>query len=421
MTKAEYMDTLREKMQRYNRALEAEILEDYEQHFAEGLAEGRTEEEIIAELGNIEDMLQEFSEEDLKQELAAVESQANQSNSYEQLYREVVIDGQLADVEVRSSPDDQLRIDYENRGSKTQKLRYHFYQYEEDGVFYAGVKERRGADFREDMGSDSIWGILSPIISRSSGDINLRVEIPAGIPVIELHTTSGDLDVEELRTQELTTQSTSGDLRVVEVACKKLYGKTQSGDMDISGVDMNIHEDTEVELCTTSGDMEVRRLSAARMRMQTTSGDVSAEDLETERLKVQTASGEQELENIVCDRAEMRSGSGDIEVQNICGRELSAAAGSGEVELQADVEILEVKTGSGDIDVTAGADARQIRLSSGSGSVCLDIGQVEGAAIETRTGSGERNIRGYEIAGLSYGNGACQVKITTGSGDIEVE
>ena len=61
MTKSEYMDALREKLQHYNRALETEILEDYEQHFAEGLAEGRTEEDIIAELGNIEDMLQEFS------------------------------------------------------------------------------------------------------------------------------------------------------------------------------------------------------------------------------------------------------------------------------------------------------------------------------------------------------------------------
>ena len=50
MNKAEYMEALRERLQYYNKALETEILEDYEQHFAEGLAEGRSEEEIIAEL-----------------------------------------------------------------------------------------------------------------------------------------------------------------------------------------------------------------------------------------------------------------------------------------------------------------------------------------------------------------------------------
>ncbi|MDE7224277.1 MAG: DUF1700 domain-containing protein, partial [Acetatifactor sp.] len=95
MTKTEYMKTLQEKLQRYNIAVEREILEDYEQHFAEGLAQGHTEEEIITELGNIEDMLQEFSEEDLKQELETVEQQASQSSSYERLYREVVIDALL--------------------------------------------------------------------------------------------------------------------------------------------------------------------------------------------------------------------------------------------------------------------------------------------------------------------------------------
>ncbi|MDE5951329.1 MAG: DUF4097 family beta strand repeat-containing protein, partial [Acetatifactor sp.] len=276
MTKSEYMSTLREKLQRYNRALETEILEDYEQHFAEGLAEGRTEEEIIAELGNIEDMLQEFSEEDLKQELEAVESQASQSNSYEQLYRAVVIEGLLADVEVRRSQDDQLKIDYENRGSKSQKLRYRFYQYEENGVFYAGVKDCK-----------DMLSTFANLGNRSfSGGINLSVQIPAGIPAIRVYTSSGDLDIREIQTQELEARCASGDLRIEDVACKKLNGKTQSGDMEVSGVTMNVREDTEIELSTTSGDMEIRRLAAARIRMHTSSGDLSVKELEAEQLLI---------------------------------------------------------------------------------------------------------------------------------------
>lgn len=421
MTKSEYMGTLREKLQRYNRALETEILEDYEQHFAEGLAEGRTEEEIIAELGNIEDMLQEFSEEDLKQELEAVESQASQSNSYEQLYRAVVIEGLLADVEVRRSQDDQLRIDYENRGSKSQKLRYRFYQYEENGVFYAGVREHRSADFGGDAGSGSIWNVFSHIPVRSGGDIEVRIEIPAGIPAIKVHTSSGDLDIREIQTQELEARCTSGDLQIEDVACKRLNGKTLSGDMEVSGVAMNVCEDSEIELCTTSGDMEIRRLAAARVRMQTSSGDLSVKELEAEQLLIQTSSGEQELENVTCQRVALRSGSGDIDARNMRGKELSAEAGSGEVELQADMETFAVRTGSGDINVTPGSEARQIGLDAGSGSVYLNMGRVEGANIVTHTGSGERNIRGYETSGLSYGSGVCQVKIGTGSGDIEVK
>ena len=424
MTKSEYMKTLQEKMQRYNIAVEREILEDYEQHFAEGLAQGHTEEEIIAELGNIEDMLQEFSEEDLKQELETVEMQASQSNSYEQLYREVVIDGLLADIEVCSSGDDQLRIDYENRGNKAQKLRYYFYQYEKDGIFYAGVKERRSVVSARESGLDSVWDVFSHFTSWSGGDIDLRLEIPAGIPVVRLHTTSGDLNIREIQTDELETQCTSGDQHIDAIGCRKLSGRTQSGNLEVSGIRMNVRENTEMNLHTTSGDLELQRISAARVRIGAASGDLRVEQLETEELNVQTSSGELELENVQCTKAVLRSGSGDMDLQNIRGRELSAETGSGEVELQADMETIDIKTGSGDIDLEVGSDARQIRLAAGSGDVCLNMGKVEGASIVTQTGSGDVCVKGHEASGRSYktfcGSGICQVKIVTGSGDIDV-
>lgn len=432
MTKSEYMDALREKLQHYNRALEMEILEDYEQHFAEGLAAGRKEEDIIAELGNIEDMLKEFSEEDLKQELEIVESQANQSNSYDQLYKAVVIEGLLADVEVTASEDEQIRIDYDNSGNKAQKMRYQFYQYEQDGVFYAGVKERKGPDhYRENApqsGPESIFDIFSKFtqFSNWSGDdIHLNVQIPAGIPVIKIDNTSGELWIQGIQTQELEARCTSGDMRIEDVVCRKFFGKTQSGDVEVSGIAMRTDEDTEIDVHTASGDLEAREISAARVCLKTTSGDVSADSLKAGQLKIQTASGEQDLEDIVCDRADMRSGSGDIDAGNIRGRELNAEAGSGEVELQADMENFDVKTGSGDINLETGARARMIYMAAGSGDICLTLNRVKGASIVSRTGSGDMSIRGYEVSGrtynTSYGSGACQVSLATGSGDITVE
>ena len=100
-------------------------------------------------------------------------------------------------------------------------------------------------------------------------------------------------------------------------------------------------------------------------------------------------------------------------------------AGSGEVELEADMESYDVKTGSGDIDLEPGARAREIRMIAGSGEICLDLGRIAGASIVSRTGSGDMNIRGYEVSGrtynTSYGSGACRVSLATGSGDITVE
>lgn len=438
MTKSEYMDVLREKLQHYNRALEAEILEDYEQHFAEGLAEGRSEEEIIAELGNIEDMLQEFSQEDLKQELEIVENEASQSNSYEQIYRAVVIEGLVADVEVSASPDDQIRIEYDNNGNKSQKLRYHFYQYEKNGVFYAGVKERRDKASHTEFNSWSDWGesveeslqglfsALSNLRSWSaSGDIRLRVQIPAGIPAVKFCNTSGDLQIKGLQTQKLETKCASGNLRIESVECRELYSKTQSGDQEISNVAMTLEEMTELEFSSGSGDIKVRRVSAVKVRMNTASGDLSGNDVRANLLQVNTASGDLELEDVDCARGTLRTASGDMNVRHITGGELSAETASGEVELRADMGALEVKTASGDIDLEVDSGVERIRMSSASGDLRLDMEHVEGAAITAHTVNGDMRIRGQRMSecrnyNTSYGNGACTVNLNTVSGDIEV-
>ena len=44
MTKAEYMQHLKEALQGYDRSFAEEILESYEEHFADGIKSGRTEE-----------------------------------------------------------------------------------------------------------------------------------------------------------------------------------------------------------------------------------------------------------------------------------------------------------------------------------------------------------------------------------------
>ena len=64
MTKSEYLNSLQEKLEKFGKELQEEIVEDYKQHFAEGEKQGRTEEEIIEELGNVEEMIRELSEMD---------------------------------------------------------------------------------------------------------------------------------------------------------------------------------------------------------------------------------------------------------------------------------------------------------------------------------------------------------------------
>lgn len=102
MTKSEYMNALQNKLECFNRELQQEIVEDYEQHFAEGIAAGKTEEEIVAELGSIEDMIQELPEEDIRHDDQPLEK-GSLDNTYTGEYKAVVIDGGIANVSLRPS------------------------------------------------------------------------------------------------------------------------------------------------------------------------------------------------------------------------------------------------------------------------------------------------------------------------------
>ena len=60
MTKLEFMSKLASELHKRNIADAAEVLEEYEQHFAFKLADGYSEEEIAARLGSPADLAAQF-------------------------------------------------------------------------------------------------------------------------------------------------------------------------------------------------------------------------------------------------------------------------------------------------------------------------------------------------------------------------
>ena len=64
MTKNEFMTQLTSELYKRNIADSADVIEEYEQHFAFKLADGYTEEEIAARLGDPAALAAQFSESD---------------------------------------------------------------------------------------------------------------------------------------------------------------------------------------------------------------------------------------------------------------------------------------------------------------------------------------------------------------------
>ncbi|MCM1057214.1 MAG: DUF4097 family beta strand repeat-containing protein [Firmicutes bacterium] len=440
MTKSEYMKALQEKLECFNRELQQEIMEDYEQHFAEGIAAGKTEEEIVAELGSIEDMIQELPEEDLSRDDITIQvpggpevhiagvngledrregagrenmgsspgndgrseyadpdnvsrEESSLSKTYPGEYKGAVIDGAVADINVGPSDDGQIHVEYQNKGGGE----YRFYQYEEGGVFYAGVRRDKGASAREakravkvmlfgrtlNVDMDNCFG--KSFTWSSSDEITLNIRIPAGMPRMEIKTVSGDIYMKDMTPEQLCLNSTSGDMEIHHVTTDRL------------------------KLNTTSGDVTGNRIYSGDADMHTASGDVELNDAELGMLRLQAASG-------------------DFSGEHIRGNSIAVGTGSGDVDLSSCFERYNIRTGSGDVDLKAESGAMEIRVGTGSGDVDLDLTALESTEVTVSTGSGEAVICGRDGAehqvtrgSTTVGSGDCKVYVSTGSGDAEVQ
>ena len=398
MTKQEYMKKLQERLESFGQELQEEILEDYRQHFAEGENQGKSEEEIIEELGNIEEMIRELSEEELPEQFArrglepaAVteggvekqpeenagtnrEAETRKSYSYSGNYKSVILEGKVANINVTQSEDERIHVDYEAKGAGSQ-LNYEYYQHEEDGAFYAGVRRRKGVREDENAGDTMVkvtlfgrtivsYGNVG-IFGGDSHSIVLNVRVPKGMP--------------------------------------KLSAKVGAGNIHISAIELETAEGT-----SGSGNLEI-------------------EEIAVDRLKSHTGSG-----NIIVRHAEfisgsLEAGSGNVIAEAIRGRELRCGTGSGNIKGDAAVAEYRLNTGSGNIRLKAVGATERIDMSTGSGSIRLELEGTEGMETTVRSGSGSIQVawRGEEKQKVkngtyAYGNSACKVRANTGSGSIKI-
>lgn len=420
MTKQEYLIILQEKLEYFSRELQREIIEDYEEHFAEGLAAGKTEEEIVEELGDIEDMIRELPEEEasgkrlpeaVPDSAQAPEIQSTDiSHRYscpEGKYQAVVIDGLVADVTLEKSEDESVFVHYENNAADGEPRKYRFCQHEKDGVLYLEVKEN--TDFQgKGSARDRNVLLLGKFQVRFNSisnheEIKLSVKIPDGLPRAELRTTSGDMTVSRIRVEKFSLTTASGDATVTQTETEQLTVVTASGDLKLLQ-----NKAKQINARAASGDFEIEELACQRLVLNTASGDISAGSLAAEEMSVQT-------------------GSGDVRLNTVCLDRLKILTGSGDITESCEVRHRTIQTGSGDIVINPKGEANSVRIDSGSGDVVLDVKEINGVRATVQTGSGDGVIqngdsRHYVSRGeCTVGEGGCQVVVHTGSGDAMVK
>lgn len=189
---------------------------------------------------------------------------------------------------------------------------------------------------------------------------------------LNLTTTSGDVDVENLKVDELTITVSSGDVEVNNVECNNISTAGESGDVELQNIKVN----GAVSVARDSGDVELSNVSCnGNLSTSTDSGDISLENVVCGGLSSECDSGDVKLESVLVNGAlTIEAESGDVEFSKLDASSLDITTTSGDVKgsLLSD-KIFAVRSSSGEIDVPQTTTGGVCKITVRSGDVIITI------------------------------------------------
>lgn len=307
MKKEDYLKQVEEALKNTDAATRDEILDDFNQHFAAGMRQGKSEDEIIASLGDV-------SQFDDLAGLPKVNPQEDKvENSQKKVtgkgQRGVIIDARHADVTVRPSADDT-----------------HHVRLIKDGNFVENSYQLERIETADELRIK----IVSPkaFFRIDERDLALEIELSDACKTLRVETASGDVDLGELNLDEIRVRTASGDMEIETLRSTRVILNSASGDYSID----DLKGDLSIE--TASGDMEIDGHQGEALSITSVSGDLRYAGT-ARSVKITSVSGDGELELSNIENVKIDTVSGDFEIQlprDISGVKLNFSAMSGELD-----------------------------------------------------------------------------------------
>ena len=313
MTKEEYMDKLRSALAGYSESVSDEIISDYEEHFEEGRKAGKTDDEIISNLGDIDEMTQNL--EDVKcgkEEKSDRKASSSASVSFSSL--SVIIDTQDTDIEMEPSDDASVHVSFE----EDRKGEHEYSFTENDGTLHlsvAGAPEKRSI-------FSNVKAFRNLGFNLTAGRSRLRVTVPEKTEEVKIESKSGDVSASSVKSREISISSYCGDVECELMKCDSISLRSMSGDISMSS-----SECREAGLFFTSGDVELKKSRLEKAEMKSTSGDIFSSG-DRERIDAKIVSGDVDCTlTSVFRKGTLISASGSISVTSD-GASFTAKAGT---------------------------------------------------------------------------------------------
>lgn len=402
MKRDEYMGALKSALANFDEELAQEIICDYEERFRVGMEKGKTEEQIIAELGSIKDLVDELSEMQQGGEQKAEGTNYSQSGTY---YQEKSFAESFDSAMKKFSKvfDNVMKEAGRVIEEATEKMEYHFeeakknhyYTYNGDGYgTYEGSEKDMEGEPNVEQSGEGLEGCRKVMLSADLADVVFRSTKdahPRAVCHYYSHKTA--MMYPFYAKQE-------GDTFYVGVR------RNQETEKKSGFFQLNMSPSIEIELFlpagvalveadSTGGDMELSEVTPEKLVIRTKSGDISANHLVCDIIHADTVSGDIKLVNTITKNAALATKSGDCLIDRLEGVDgvtnLVTRTASGDVSLKCvQAAFAEISTASGDIsaDALQGVNAK---FHTASGDIGLN--DCSGECVEANTASGNIEIK----------------------------
>ena len=280
MTKDEYMKKLRSALSEYSESVRDEIISDYEEHFDEGHRAGKSDEEIMHDLGDIDEMTANLDEEkeSSRRDGGKKTSSSTSTMVFSSSYSSVVIDTRDTDISLEASSDASVHVSLEE-----EKEGEHEYSFTENGttlrLTVKGAPEKRTI-------FSNVKAFSSLGFNLTAGRSTLKISLPGNTEEVRVESKSGDILCQRLGNGILSVSSCSGDVEGDNLSSDSVSLRSISGDVSLSS-----SSSRSIVLVSTSGDVEMKKCRSAEAELKSTSGDISFSG-EAENIDGKTVSGD---------------------------------------------------------------------------------------------------------------------------------
>ena len=468
MNKELYLNDLKAKLSGFDNELVNEIMQDYEEHFTLGYAQGKSDEQIIESLGSIDDFVKEIEasyERNNKTnnmsftiDLSSLNNLGDKLNTatekitkeltekYDKIYNDKFAKYAENAEKLAREAEKYTKEFSEEFEKRFNEMRSNIDNYEAASTTYdedAVINLNEHAPTTEDETEFTYDKKIRKIIVRDFlGRIDVRHT--DGGPYINYHNygsmkeklmwsfncrneddtliitlvrnnmanftrfnPSPDCEL-EIAFDEIEAiefiNCSSTDIDIEGISVSALTCQLLSGDMSID----NIHAE-RIEITTASGDVEVNDSTVALFDMKTTSGNTVFYDSVVDTMRIVSVSGDVELNDGILHRAGISTTSGDIILHGNELLKLGCESISGDIEaiISEDGEV-HAKTTSGDIHLELQNDNQGFvsKLKTKSGDISIHYGDID--------------FDDLQNGNYTFNNQNIKIVAGTISGDIEI-